>query len=303
MPSSNPELQSFLLSRRARLGPGDVGLPASGRRRVSGLRREEVAALADVSVDHYIRLERGRASQVSDTVLDAVARALRLSPAEHRHLYRLARPGAAGPGIADGGYMEVGHPPGERSDHPDAPVRAGVRQALQALAAPAYLVGARGVVRGWNSLATEVFLDFAEVPPARRTIGWLVFTEPRVRRLYVDWETKAHETTAYLRTEIAEYPDDAALAAHIMELSAASPEFRALWSRHAVLGPSHGTTGIRHPELGVLELSFETMRLTDDPREIVVVYSAGAGSPSAAALELLARRCAGGGPAGATPPG
>ncbi|MER5772558.1 helix-turn-helix domain-containing protein [Streptomyces sp. NPDC001985] len=271
MPLHNPELRDFLLSRRARLCPGDVGLPTSGSRRVDGLRREEVAALADVSVDHYIRLERGRASQVSDTVLDAVARALRLSPAEHRHLYRLARPDPVAP-AGQGG----------------TPVRSGVRQALQALAAPAYLVGARGVVREWNRLAAEVFVDFAGIPPERRLVGWIVFTDPRARELYVDWATKAHETTAFLRSEVAEHPQDTELAAHIAELSAASTTFRELWSRHAVPGITHGTTGIRHPTAGVLELAFETMRLTDDPREIVVVYSAEPGSPSAAALARLA---------------
>ncbi|GGZ58883.1 DNA-binding protein [Streptomyces inusitatus] len=282
----NPELRNFLLSRRARLVPGDVGLPTSGSRRVHGLRREEVAALADVSVDHYIRLERGRGSQVSDTVLDAVARALRLTPAEHRHLYRLARPDAlAG-----------------TDDPAETPVRSGVRQALQALSAPAYLVGARGTVREWNGPACEVFLDFARIPPERRLIGWIVFTDPRARELYVDWESKAHETTAFLRTEVAQYPHDAELAAHVDELSAASEDFRALWSRHAVLGVAHGTTAIRHPGSGVLELSYETMRLTDDPREVVVVYSAAAGSPSAAALARLCARTGGAdtgpGPAG-----
>ncbi|MFI2212949.1 helix-turn-helix domain-containing protein [Streptomyces sp. NPDC020141] len=269
----NPELRNFLLSRRARLGPGDVGLPTSGSRRVDGLRREEVAALADVSVDHYIRLERGRASQVSDTVLDAVARALRLTPAEHRHLYRLARPDALTP-----------------RDPAETPVRSGVRQALQAMTAPAYLVGARGLIREWNRPASEVFVDFARIPPERRHVGWIVFTDPRARELYADWETKAHETTAYLRTEVAQYPHDAELAAHVAELARASADFRALWSRHAVLGISHGTTAIRHPSAGVLELSFETMRLTDDPREVVVVYSAAAGSPSAAALARIAAR-------------
>ncbi|GAA2265430.1 helix-turn-helix transcriptional regulator [Streptomyces amakusaensis] len=279
----NPELRNFLLSRRARLVPGDVGLPTSGSRRVHGLRREEVAALADVSVDHYIRLERGRGSQVSDTVLDAVARALRLTPAEHRHLYRLARPDALAETLAG-------------TDPAETPVRSGVRQALQALSAPAYLVGARGTVREWNGPACEVFLDFARITPERRLIGWIIFTDPRARELYVDWESKAHETTAFLRTEVAQYPHDAELAAHVAELSAASEDFRALWSRHAVLGVAHGTTAIRHPGSGVLELSYETMRLTDDPREFVVVYSAAAGSPSAAALARLSARSGGTGP-------
>ncbi|WP_424638538.1 helix-turn-helix transcriptional regulator [Embleya sp. AB8] len=260
-------LREFLVSRRARLRPGDVGLSADGPRRVVGLRREEVAALAAVSVDHYIRLERGQASRVSDAVLDAVADALRLTPGERRYLRNLARPPA-------------------RPDDPEAAVRPGLRTLLDAWGAPAYLVGRNGVIQAWNRSACRVFLDFDEVPPERRSIGGLIFADPRTKELYVDWESKAHETIAYLRTEIGKRPSDPVLTGHIRELIAVSPDFARLWSAQKMFDLAHGTVRIRNPVVGTLALTYESLFPTDDPDQVVIAYAA-ANPATAAALRIL----------------
>jgi transcriptional regulator with XRE-family HTH domain len=244
-----------------------VGLSDDGPRRVAGLRREEVAALAAVSVDHYIRLERGQASRVSDTVLDAVAEALRLTPGERRYMRNLARPVASSNGTRAG-------------------VRPGMRVLLDAWDAPAYLIGRNGAILAWNRWACRVFLDFAEVPPERRSIGGLVFADPRTRVLYADWERKAHETVAYLRTEVGRRPRDPLLAAHIRELTALSPDFVRMWSAQSMFDLAHGTCRIRHPVAGEVELTYESLYPTDDPDQVVIAYAA-ADSASATALRRL----------------
>ncbi|MBZ4319593.1 helix-turn-helix domain-containing protein [Streptomyces huiliensis] len=279
-------LRDFLVSRRTRLNPGDVGLPAHGPRRVPGLRREEVAALAAVSVDHYIRLERGNASLVSDAVLYAVADALRLSPGERRYLRDLARPDRHDP-------LPGGVPPaaGPQPAAAGPRVRASVRRLLDTLdGSPAYLVGRDGAILAWNRLATRVFVDFAGIPAERRTIGWIVFTDPRARTLYLDWEAKAHETVAYLRSVTGRWPHDRELARHVAELRTASADFDRIWSELPVLDITHATCRLSCAAAGTtLELSWETFQLTDNPEEIMVAYTAAEGSPSAAALRALAR--------------
>ncbi|MFJ6137848.1 helix-turn-helix domain-containing protein [Kitasatospora sp. NPDC092286] len=265
-------LRDFLLSRRARLRPDDVGLSGHGPRRVAGLRREEVAELAAVSLEHYIRLERGHASQVSDAVLDAVADALRLSPGERRYLHSLARPPA-------------GH---EKTSRPG--VRPSVQHVLDSMIdTPAYLVGPGGTVLAWNRLAAAVFADFSRIPAGQRTVGRLVFTHPRARRLYADWEAKAREAVSYLRTETGKRPHDPALADEIRQLTARSEDFRRLWSEQLVLETTHSTVRLICPPFGRLELSWETLQLTDSPDEVVLVYTAAPGSPSAEALRTLSR--------------
>ncbi len=265
-------LRDFLISRRARLRPGDVGLPDHGVRRVSGLRREEIASLAAVSVEHYIRLERGQASRVSDAVLDAVADALRLSTGERRYLRSLARP-AAGPAA------------GERA----AGVRPSVQRVLDSMArTPAYLVGAGGAVLAWNRPAATVFTDFGQVPVAERTVGRLVFVDPYARRLYVDWEAKAREAVSYLRTETGKRPRDAALAREIAHLADHSADFRRLWSQQHVLETTHSTVVLRcAPPHERLEFSWEALQMTGDPDEVVLVYTAAPGTPTEAALREL----------------
>ncbi|MCX4817963.1 helix-turn-helix transcriptional regulator [Streptomyces sp. NBC_01239] len=271
-------LRDFLISRRARLRPQDVGLPDHGVRRVRGLRREEVATLAAVSVEHYIRLERGQASRVSDAVLDAVAEALRLSTGERRYLRSLARPSTG-------------------SDHEGSrSVRPSVQHMLDSMAGtPAYLVGRRGSILAWNRLAAAVFADFDGIPAAQRTVGRLVFTDPRARWLYVDWEAKAREAVSYLRTETGKRPRDPELIREIDALACHSEDFRRLWSEQHVLETTHSTVVLRcPPPHQLLEFSWEGLQLTSDPDEIVLVYTTTPGSKSSAALLEMSRASRGG---------
>ncbi|KJS59496.1 helix-turn-helix transcriptional regulator [Streptomyces rubellomurinus] len=270
-------LRDFLVSRRARLRPEDVGLPVHGVRRVRGLRREEVAGLAAMSVEHYTRLERGQASRVSDTVLDAVADALRLSPGERRYLRSLARPAA----VADPPL-----PPPEQ-------VEIGLQPVLDSMAlTPAYLVGPRGAILAWNRLAAAVFVDFSRVRPDERTVGRLVFADPGARRLYVDWEAKAREAVGLLRTEVAKRPRDAVLAREISELREHSPEFRRLWGEQVVLEKGHTTTLLDCPGIGRLRLSGAALQVADRPDLVIAVYTAVPGSADERTLLRLARAVA-----------
>ncbi|WP_316528243.1 helix-turn-helix domain-containing protein [Kitasatospora brasiliensis] len=269
-------LRDFLVSRRARLRPDEVGLPVRGTRRVSGLRREEVADLAAISVEHYTRLERGNASCVSDGVLDAVCDALRLSPGERRYLRSLARPAGAG---------GTRHPADRRPD---------LQAVLDSMAlTPAYLVGPGGSILAWNRLAAAVFLDFGRLRPEERTVGRLVFTDPRVRRLYVDWEAKARETVGLLRTEVGRRPRDATLAREIGELREHSPVFRRFWDEQVVLEQSHATLLLASPRIGgPLRLSVSALHPADHPDLVIPVYTAVPGSDSESALHRLARAVA-----------
>lgn len=264
------ELGEFLRSRRARLQPADLGLPAHGRRRVPGLRREELAAVAGVSPDHYVRLEQGRSVQFSAEVLDAVARALRLSDTERAHLHRLARPAATG------------------GSRPPQRVRPGLAQLLDAMGElPGYVLGRNTDVLAWNSAAVALFTDFAALPAGRRNKARLVFLDEDFRTRYVDWPDKARDVVAYLRYDMARHPGDPGTTALVRELSAASAEFRALWAQHHVRDKTHGRYRLRHPVVGPLELDYETLRLPDDPDQALVLYSAAPGSPAHNALRLL----------------
>ncbi|NUS13646.1 MAG: helix-turn-helix domain-containing protein [Streptomyces sp.] len=271
------ELGDFLRSRRARLRPEDLGLPRyGGLRRVPGLRREELAQLAGVSVDHYVRLEQGRTLHFSEAVLDAVARALRLDPVERDHLHRLARPRPV---------------PTCRPAAPQHPqqVRPGLRRLLDSAAdVPAYVVGRGTDVLAWNALAAALVTDFGALPPRERNMARLVFLDEGVRSLYADWRAKARDVTAYLRLDAGRRPDDPHTAALLRELSAASPEFREVWAEHHVWDKTHGGHLYRHPVVGPLDLAFETLRLPDDPDQALVMHTVEARSPSAAALRLLA---------------
>lgn len=280
------ELNEFLRTRRARLQPQDVGLPEyGGRRRVPGLRREELAQLAGVSVAYYIRLEQGRGGNVSTAVLDAIATALRLTPAERDHLTNLARPAPRGvrPVVRAGGS-----PCSEAA-------RGRVRPALQQLIdtmenVPAYVIGRRLDIIGWNRLACALLGDFAALPPERRNLAWQVFLDPTARALYEDWDAKAADVVGYLRRDAGRNPGDPAMAALIGELSLGSPEFRRLWAAHDVQDKGFGGKVLHHPLVGRLALAYETLTLPADPDQQVITYHAEPGSPSAAALRLLASR-------------
>ncbi|MEU1011064.1 helix-turn-helix transcriptional regulator [Streptomyces sp. NPDC005890] len=268
------ELSEFLRSRRARLKPEDVGLAPFGRhRRVPGLRREELAQLAGVSVAYYTRLEQGNGRNVSAEVLDSIARALRLTDAEHAHLTHLAKPKA---------HKKK---PAARQQQ----VRGALRQLLDSMdGVPAYVVGRRTEILAWNRMAAAVFGDWAELPPAERNWSRLVFLRPDYRDLFADWEQKAIDIVCALRMDAGCYPDDPRLSALVGELSVKSGEFRRLWATHDVKEKSHGVKELHHPLVGDLALHFESFRMTDGSDQSLVTYHAEPGSPSAESLRLLA---------------
>ncbi|MER6121891.1 helix-turn-helix transcriptional regulator [Streptomyces sp. NPDC001795] len=268
------ELSEFLRTRRARLKPEDVGLPTFGRhRRVPGLRREELAQLAGVSVAYYTRLEQGNGRNVSAEVLDAIARALRLSEAEHAHLTHLAKPKA-------------------HKKKPSArvqQVRSSLRQLLDSFdGVPAYIVGRHADILAWNRMAAAVFGDWAELPQQERNWARMAFLRPEYHDLFVDWEQKAIDIVCQLRYQAGCHPDDPRLSALVGELSVKSEEFRRLWATHDVKEKSHGLKLLRHPLVGDLALQFESFRLPDDGELALVTYHAEPESASAQALRLLA---------------
>ncbi len=269
------ELSEFLRSRRARLKPADVGLPSFGRhRRVPGLRREELAQLAGVSVAYYTRLEQGNGRNVSAEVLDAIARALRLTDAEQAHLTHLAKPTrlrrrASGPA--------------------QQPVRVALLQLLESIGTvPAYVTGRRSEILAWNRMSAALFGDWGRLPAPERNWARLVFLNPDYRELFVDWDQKAYDMVSFLRMDAGRHPDDPRLSALVGELSVKSEEFRRLWATHDVKEKSYGVKRMRHPLVGELTLSFENFRMIDDDEQAFVTYHAEPGSPSAEALRLLA---------------
>ncbi|MFF8555616.1 helix-turn-helix domain-containing protein [Streptomyces sp. NPDC015501] len=269
------ELSEFLRTRRAKLRPQDVGLPEFGRRRrVPGLRREELAQLAGVSVAYYTRLEQGNGRNVSAEVLDAIARALRLTDAEQAHLTHLARPARHGR---------------KRRPARAQRVRTGLLYLLGSMEGiPAYVTGARSDILAWNPMAAAVFGDWGALPPAERNWARLVFLSPAYRDLFVNWDSKASDMVSYLRLYAGCHPDDPELSALVGELSVKSEEFRRLWATHNVKEKGHGTKVVRHPLAGDLTLAYETLNLPDDEEQHLVTYHAEPGSESAEGLRLLA---------------
>ncbi|WP_051795645.1 helix-turn-helix domain-containing protein [Streptomyces sp. NRRL S-87] len=268
------ELSEFLRSRRARLKPQDVGLPEYGRaRRVPGLRREELAQLAGVSLTYYTRLEQGHGQNVSAEVLDAIARALRLDDTERAHLTHLASPRA------------------RRKRHSERPqqVRPELLGLLEAMeGVPAYVLGRRLDILAWNRMAAAVFGDFGALPVAERNMARLVFLDPAAQELYADWACRACEMVSGLRLYAGCHPDDPRLSALVGELSVKNEEFRTLWAAHTVADKTHGRKTLRHPLVGEVHLAFETLKLPDSPEQSLVTFHADPGSGSADALRLLA---------------
>ncbi|MFJ4847820.1 MULTISPECIES: helix-turn-helix domain-containing protein [unclassified Streptomyces] len=267
------ELNEFLRTRRARLKPADVGLAEYGRRRVPGLRREELAQLAGVSVAYYTRLEQGNGHNVSVEVLDAISRALRLSDAEHDHLLHLAKPR-------------------HRNQRPAArrqQVRPALVQLLAALeGVPAYVWGRRTDVLAWNGTASALFGDWAARDPQERNWARITFLDPAARRLFADWESKASDVVGQLRLDAGLHADDPLLAGLIGELSLRSEDFRRLWAAHDVKRKSHGSMRLLHPLAGELTLRYESFALPDDQEQSLSTYHAEPGSASREALGLIA---------------
>ncbi|WNM31697.1 helix-turn-helix transcriptional regulator [Streptomyces sp. Li-HN-5-11] len=266
------ELSKFLRSRRARLKPEDVGLPSHGRRRVPGLRREELAQLAGVSFAYYVRLEQGYSDGVSAEVLHAVARVLRLSGPERAHLMRLAQPER----------QQTAHPA------PRQRLRPAVEHLLNALGVPAIVAGRRMDILGGNQLAATVFGNWTPLPPEERSLPRLFFLSPTARERFADPARTAPAVVGILRLHIGKHPDDPHLASLVGELTAKSEEFRRLWERHDVGCGNHDTIRMRHPLVGEYDLVPQPMTLDGDDDQRLLTYHAEPGSRSEEALQMLA---------------
>lgn len=269
------QVREFLSSRRARITPEQAGLPAyGGNRRVKGLRREEVAMLAGVSIDYYVRMERGNLSGASESVLDALARALQLDEAERDHLFALAR--AADP-----------HPRRRRT--PPSSVRPAVQQVLDAIAdAPAWVRNGRHDIVAMNQLARALYAPVLADPRRPANTTRFIYLDPAAHEFFVDWDRVANDAAAMLRLEAGRNPHDPALIALVGELSTQSEIFRTRWASHDVQFHRSGHKRLRHPVVGELDLNFESMQLPSEPGLMLNVYTAAPDSPSADALKMLA---------------
>jgi len=274
---SRTEIREFLTTRRARITPDKAGLRTygTGPRRVAGLRREEVALLAGVSVDYYTRLERGNATGVSDTVLEALARALRLDDTERRHLFDLVR--AAQPTTT------------RRRRRARPQVRPAVQQMLDAMTTvPAFVRNGRLDILGANELGRALYSQHFDSHAQPPNTARFVFLDDRSSDYYTDWSTVGADVVAILRAEAGRDPYDRELTDLVGELSTRSELFRTLWAAHNVRTHDAGVKRIRHPLVGELDLSFEAMELVADPGLTLFVYTADPGSTSEQGLNLLA---------------
>ncbi|KOU03076.1 XRE family transcriptional regulator [Streptomyces sp. NRRL F-2295] len=277
-PSPHPnELGEFLKARRSELTPRAVGLPGSaGKRRVTGLRREEVAQLAAISTDYYTRLEQGRLP-ASAPVLEAVAQALHLDDDQRRYLFELA---------------------GKQTAKPRRRTRQKVQPQLRRVlddltATPAVVMGRRMDVLAWNTLAAAMITDFEAVPEKHRNYVRILFTDPAMRTLYADWKSVGRTAVAQLRMEAATYPDDPRLTALVGELCVRDEDFRTWWAAHHVATLSVGTKTLNHPVVGELSLDWDTLTASTDPDQQLVVWTAEVGSPTHDGLRVLASWAAG----------
>ena len=271
------EVKAFLSSRRAKITPEQAGLHSYNRnRRVPGLRRTEVADLAGVSVEYYAQLERGNLAGVSDSVLDALARALRLDEAERAHLADLAR--TAGPAART-----------RRRKPPAQQIRPSVARLLDGMTGvPALVNNARLDVVAANPLAEALFAPVFADPARPVNHARFNFLNPRARDFWLDWERTADDSVAMLRTEAGRDPYDKALTDLIGELCTRSDDFRTRWAAHDVRQHRTGLKHIHHPVVGDLHLSYDVMELPADPGLALIAFSAEAGSPDDDALKFLA---------------
>jgi len=270
------EIREFLTSRRAKITPEQAGLRTYGdNRRVPGLRREEVALLAGVSVDYYTRLERGNASGVSESVLEGLARALQLDDAERAHLFDLAR--------------AAGSTPRRRRRSTPQRVRPSVQRMLDAITgAPAFVRNGRLDILAANRLGRAFYSELFDSPHGPPNGARFTFLDPRAMDFYLDWEQVATDAVAILRSEAGRDPYDRGLSDLVGELSTRSETFRTRWAAHNVRFHDTGVKRVNHPVVGHLELTFETMQLAADEGLMMFVYTADVGSKSEEALNLLA---------------
>jgi transcriptional regulator with XRE-family HTH domain len=272
---SRNEIREFLASRRARITPQQAGLVAYGRnRRVPGLRREEVAMLAGVSIDYYTQLERGKLNGVSAGVLDALARALQLDEAERNHLFDLSRAANSTPGSR-------------------RPARQQIRPAVQHIVdamtdAPAFIRNGRLDILYANRLGRALYSPVFDSPDRPVNLARFRFLDPRATEFFPDWEESANNTVALLRTEAGRDPYDRGLSDLIGQLSTRSEDFRARWATHNVRLHRAGTKQLHHPVVGHLTLNFEAMELSADPGLTLTALGAEPGSPAHDTLKLLA---------------
>ncbi|HTU80210.1 MAG TPA: helix-turn-helix transcriptional regulator [Solirubrobacteraceae bacterium] len=251
------ELAHFLRSRRASLKPQDVGLPDGGRRRTPGLRREEVAQLAGVGATWYTWLEQGRDVRASLEVLEALARALRMSSAERTHLVLLGRGEEPAPCKA----------PAER-------VSATLRRLIENLGPnPAYVLGRRWDYLAWNDAAAVLFGDLARIPRATRNHAWLTFTDPARRVMFTDWERSSRLLVAKFRADSARHIGDREFESLIAALRNSSPEFAREWERHEVSQSGEARKDLRHPRAGMLSFSHAVFHPVEFPEQRLILYS------------------------------
>lgn len=273
------DVREFLMSRRARLTPERAGLPAGTGRRVAGLRRSEVAMLADVSVEYYSKLERGAIAGVSAAVLDAVARALQLDDTERAHLFDLAR--------AADGIPVSGRPRRRAVTSPAA--RPSLHWALEAFSGGVAVVrNAQSDVVAFNALGRAFYSPLIGDGGRTPNFARFQFLDPASRDFYPDWDVFADMCVAMLRAEAGRDPHNRALQDLVGELSTQSETFRRLWAAHNVRTHGAGTKRFQHPVVGALTLAYEEFAITAEPGHVLLVYTAEPGSPSAERLRLLA---------------
>ena len=271
------QVREFLISRRERISPAAAGLPAYGgsNRRVKGLRREEVALLAGVSIDYYVRMERGNLSSASDAVLDGVASALQLDEAERAHLFDLAR--AAQPSS-----------PRQRRQKTSG-VTEGIKQILDAITdAPAWVRNARHDLLAANRLARALYAPVLADPRRPANNARFTYLDPAAREFFADWERAADDIAAMLRSEAGSNPHDKQLVELIGELSTRSEEFRTRWAANNVRFHRTGHKRLHHPVVGTLDLHYEAMEFPAHPGLTLLTYTAAAGTPTADSLKMLA---------------
>lgn len=267
------ELGEFLKARRSQISPADVGLTDGGsRRRVPGLRREEVAQLSSISTQYYTRVEQGRL-QASEPVLLSLAKVLRLDDAERDYMLQLA------------GKEKARRPRRAKSQQ----ARPGLKRLLDGLTdIPAVILGRRMDILSWNPMAVALLTDFPSIPHDQLNYARLVFSHTDIRSRYVNWEIVARDCVAFLRMESAHHPDDPRLSKLIGDLSIQDHDFRQWWAGRSVAHRTSGLKKLRHPVVGELTLEWQSLTSGDDPDQQLVTWTAIPGTPDADALRILA---------------